>query len=512
MADDVTLNTMTGGDVIGADEIAGVKYQRVKIIAGANGTNDGDVCTATPLPIAGTVTADLSATDNAVLDTIDAAIDAINAKLVTGTVIGDVNLGATDNAVLDTIDAAIDAINAKLVTGTVIGDVNLGATDNAVLDTIDAAIDAINAKLVHGTDIGDVTINNTSIAVTAASGALAAGSVSAGAVVSGAILSGALASGSIASGALAAGSIAAGAVVSGAILSGALASGAISSGAIASGAIVAGAIVAGDTSIATTEDTARAAGEHLVKIGASRLDAPVANANCADNDYTNLLVDNFGKLWVAGAAIEDTAETAGMSVMVAGAVRRDALASSSTTDGDVSTLNTNATGALWVCPSGHVAHDATDSGNPIKIGAKVESTPSAQVCADTDRTDLLADMDGALLVRTECTIGDLLTESISNTNGTATASAVFTTGAGVRNVICNIVAYNSSATGGFCLLTDGSGGTTLMTVPLPAGGGCVIPLGGAPIKTTANTALYFDVSGALTTVYLTFTGYRTKVT
>lgn len=76
------------------------------------------------------------------------------------TVTGTVDLGATDNAVLDTIDAAIDAINAKLVTGTVIGDVNLGATDNAVLDTIDAVLDAINAKLVTGTDIGDVTINN----------------------------------------------------------------------------------------------------------------------------------------------------------------------------------------------------------------------------------------------------------------------------------------------------------------------------------------------------------------
>ena len=58
------------------------------------------------------------------------------------------------------IKTAVEAINTKLVTGTVIGDVNLGATDNAVLDTIDTAIDAINTKLVTGTDIGDVTINN----------------------------------------------------------------------------------------------------------------------------------------------------------------------------------------------------------------------------------------------------------------------------------------------------------------------------------------------------------------
>ena len=57
MADDVTLNAMTGGDVIGADDISSVKYQRVKIIVGANGTNDGDVCAGAPLPVTAAVTA-----------------------------------------------------------------------------------------------------------------------------------------------------------------------------------------------------------------------------------------------------------------------------------------------------------------------------------------------------------------------------------------------------------------------------------------------------------------------
>ena len=55
----------------------------------------------------------------------------VNGKLITIA-----ELSATDNAVLDAIDTVLDLINAKLVTGTVIGDVNLGATDNAVLDSI----------------------------------------------------------------------------------------------------------------------------------------------------------------------------------------------------------------------------------------------------------------------------------------------------------------------------------------------------------------------------------------
>jgi hypothetical protein len=51
MADDVTLNTGSGGDVIGADDISSVKYQRIKLIHGVNGTNDGDVALTNPLPV-----------------------------------------------------------------------------------------------------------------------------------------------------------------------------------------------------------------------------------------------------------------------------------------------------------------------------------------------------------------------------------------------------------------------------------------------------------------------------
>ena len=51
MADNTTLNTMTGGDVYGSDDIGGVKYQRVKLIHGVDGTNDGDVSKSNPLPV-----------------------------------------------------------------------------------------------------------------------------------------------------------------------------------------------------------------------------------------------------------------------------------------------------------------------------------------------------------------------------------------------------------------------------------------------------------------------------
>jgi hypothetical protein len=50
MVDNTTLNAGAGGDSIGTDDIGGVKYQRVKLIEGADGVNDGDISSANPLP------------------------------------------------------------------------------------------------------------------------------------------------------------------------------------------------------------------------------------------------------------------------------------------------------------------------------------------------------------------------------------------------------------------------------------------------------------------------------
>ena len=51
MADNTTLNTGTGGDVIASDDIGGIKFQRVKLIVGADGVNDGDISSVNPMPV-----------------------------------------------------------------------------------------------------------------------------------------------------------------------------------------------------------------------------------------------------------------------------------------------------------------------------------------------------------------------------------------------------------------------------------------------------------------------------
>lgn len=52
MADNTQLPVpATSGDVIGADDIGGIKYQRIKMIKGADGVNDGDISDNNPFPV-----------------------------------------------------------------------------------------------------------------------------------------------------------------------------------------------------------------------------------------------------------------------------------------------------------------------------------------------------------------------------------------------------------------------------------------------------------------------------
>ena len=176
-----------------------------------------------------------------------------------------------------------------------------------------------------------------------------------------------------------------------------------------------------------------------------------------------------------------------------------------TNDGDVCA-------AAPLSVGGGIEHDAGDAGNPIKIGAKALSTIAAVVpVATTDRTDLLADIDGQQLQKPLCPFGDILSVRVSNTDGASTAFTVFDNAANTKNFITTIIGYNSSAAGVYVDIRDGTAGAILMTLPLPAGGGVAISFP-VPLKQpTAATALAFDVSAATTTVYLTVIGFKSRV-
>ena len=54
-ADNITVDTISGDPVVAADLVGGAHVQRIKLIQGADGVNDGDVSKANPFPVVETV-------------------------------------------------------------------------------------------------------------------------------------------------------------------------------------------------------------------------------------------------------------------------------------------------------------------------------------------------------------------------------------------------------------------------------------------------------------------------
>ena len=164
--------------------------------------------------------------------------------------------------------------------------------------------------------------------------------------------------------------------------------------------------------------------------------------------------------------------------------------------------------------SGDVAHDSPDAGEPIKLGAKaVSSLESQTAVAANDRTNVFADLDGQLLVKPYTTFGDLLSERVSDTAGTSTAFTTFGVGgAAVRNYVTAITVHNAHATtNGYVDIRDGSAGAVLWTIPAPATGGAHVTFSPPLRQPTANTALAYDVSAAITTIYISVAGFQSSV-
>lgn len=155
-----------------------------------------------------------------------------------------------------------------------------------------------------------------------------------------------------------------------------------------------------------------------------------------------------------------------------------------------------------------VAHDAADSGDPLKIGFRAKDALSgATAVAADDRTDGMADLDGVQIIRNGSAQGDWVSGNASNTDGTSTQ--VLAAGAtGIKHVITDVMLTNMSATGIYVELKDGS--TVKWTFPLPANSG-VSKTFTTPLKGAAATAWNFDPSAGVSTVYCSVAGYKTRL-
>lgn len=209
------------------------------------------------------------------------------------------------------------------------------------------------------------------------------------------------------------------------------------------------------------------------------------------------------------AQINGVATTMGNGASGTG-VQRVTLANDST--GVLATVSTVTT--VSTITGGGVAHDGADSGNPIKVGFKAETSPKGiTLVADGDRADAYCDADGLLMVKLNTSGADIISERVSNTDGSSTAFSNFTAVASTKNYITGITCYRTDAGTSVAYIDfrDGTAGSILWSMPLPPNGGSTESWATPAFHTSANTALAFDVSAALTTVYINVTGFQSKV-
>lgn len=143
-------------------------------------------------------------------------------------------------------------------------------------------------------------------------------------------------------------------------------------------------------------------------------------------------------------------------------------------------------------PVGNVAHDAADSGAPIKVGGRARTSDITSVAND-DRVDAIFDKSGRQIMFPYCLPENIVSGSILTAmTGTTSTLLLAAPGAGLRNYITQITVSNAHGTVGTDLhLQDGSGGTAFWPLPAAAAyGGCSIKFDPPLPQPTTNTALY----------------------
>jgi hypothetical protein len=225
---------------------------------------------------------------------------------------------------------------------------------------------------------------------------------------------------------------------------------------------------------------------------------------------TSQVVTGFASAGTAAyARITDgvtSAGLAGTSQVVTGFTTTTNFAYVRLTDG-TNVASVGANGGIEI--TGGTIHGTTDLGNPIKLGAKAEaSVTSSPNVNDGYRTDIYADLDGVLLTKPLVPYGDILSQRTFDSTGTSIALTTFGASAGLRNYLTQITVYNSSTTNGYIDFRDGTTGTVIYTVPLPALGGANINFTLPLRQPTASQALCYDVSSAIASTIISVIGFK----
>lgn len=145
----------------------------------------------------------------------------------------------------------------------------------------------------------------------------------------------------------------------------------------------------------------------------------------------------------------------------------------------------------WIV-GGTVATNVAITANPLNLGAQAVSSENTAVTT-ARQVQLVADLVGKLIVLPYANPENFVSGAITSAmTGTTSTSLIVAPASGLRNYITQITVSNAHATVGTdIVIQDGSGGTTLYTIPAAAVyGGAAITLPTPLRQPTTATAIY----------------------
>jgi uncharacterized protein YjbI with pentapeptide repeats len=459
-------------------------------------------------PPANGVTANLSATDNAVLDAVVAALGTLNDAAVITDAQGSMLafLRGLIKLAIDTTASAVSIADGSAVTLGAKADNKSAATDTTaitamqVLKEISYMLQNPASQAVTGT-FYQATQPTSLASGQVASGAIASGAVASGAIASGAVASGAVVDGAIvtlgaktdaadthtdgtaasivgilkeisakeqapasravtvASGGIASGGVASGAVASGAVASGAIASGAVASGAVASGAVVDGAIVtlgAKTDDKSTATDTTAVSAISLLKEISAKVQAP-ASTPVTGTFYQATQPASLASAQVASGAFASGSIASGAvasGAVASGAIASGALASGSVASGAMVDLGAIADAAVDGDAAGTVNAHLRGISKKIAAGVGVTGTfyQATQPTSDAGPSwTTVYGVSGAAVISADMTTAAHVTDSPTG---------------GQKLVITDIIVSVGSVA--MTVLFEDHNGTDLIQVYMPA--------------------------------------------
>lgn len=225
-------------------------------------------------------------------------------------------------------------------------------------------------------------------------------------------------------------------------------------------------------SLGKTEDLAHSSGDVGVQMLGVRKATPV-NLSNADGDYEPFQI-SAGRIWTS--TLLDTAIPAGtnnigdVDILTVPADPFGVNADAASATGSISAklrfiaaTGIPITGTVTVTAAGDIAHDAGDSGNPVKVGAKgANALPTA--VANNDRTHNISDLWGRVLTsHIDPGMQVAITKTAFNATTTQTGAAMWTPASGKRIAITSLVIGTYGTTAARVIIWIGASGDTTYT-------------------------------------------------